>query len=66
MPDDYTPATIADVRRLRDTLEQQGKKLVFTNGCFDLLHAGHVRYLEQARASMSSCSPASCAFSRSR
>jgi rfaE bifunctional protein nucleotidyltransferase chain/domain len=27
-----------------------GKKLVFTNGCFDLLHAGHVRYLQQARA----------------
>ncbi|WP_395736755.1 phosphoribosylglycinamide formyltransferase [Prosthecobacter sp.] len=50
MPADYTPATIADVRRLRDTLDQQGKKLVFTNGCFDLLHAGHVRYLEQARA----------------
>ena len=50
MPADYTPATIAAVRRLRDTLEQQGKKLVFTNGCFDLLHAGHVRYLEQARA----------------
>ncbi len=50
MPADYTPATIADVRRLRDALEQEGKKLVFTNGCFDLLHAGHVRYLEQARA----------------
>lgn len=50
MPDEYKPATVADVRRLRDTLEQQGKKLVFTNGCFDLLHAGHVRYLEQARA----------------
>lgn len=50
MPEDYTPATIADVRRLRDTLDAQGKKLVFTNGCFDLLHAGHVRYLEQARA----------------
>ncbi len=27
-----------------------GKKLVLTNGCFDLLHTGHVRYLEQARA----------------
>ena len=27
----------------------QGKKLVLTNGCFDLLHTGHVRYLEQAR-----------------
>jgi rfaE bifunctional protein nucleotidyltransferase chain/domain len=27
-----------------------GKRLVFTNGCFDLLHPGHVRYLRQARA----------------
>jgi rfaE bifunctional protein nucleotidyltransferase chain/domain len=27
-----------------------GRKLVFTNGCFDLLHTGHVRYLQQARA----------------
>ncbi len=26
------------------------KKIVFTNGCFDLLHVGHVRYLQQARA----------------
>ncbi len=28
----------------------QGKKIVFTNGCFDLLHPGHIRYLEAARA----------------
>lgn len=28
----------------------EGQKLVFTNGCFDLLHAGHVRYLQAARA----------------
>jgi rfaE bifunctional protein nucleotidyltransferase chain/domain len=27
----------------------QGRKLVFTNGCFDLLHVGHVRYLQEAR-----------------
>ncbi|KZZ77306.1 hypothetical protein A3767_19910 [Oleiphilus sp. HI0133] len=27
-----------------------GEKIVFTNGCFDILHAGHVRYLEKARA----------------
>ncbi|KIX15347.1 D-glycero-beta-D-manno-heptose 1-phosphate adenylyltransferase [Dethiosulfatarculus sandiegensis] len=27
----------------------QGKKVVFTNGCFDILHAGHVRYLGEAR-----------------
>lgn len=30
-------------------LKTAGKKVVFTNGCFDLLHAGHVRYLEKAR-----------------
>lgn len=29
---------------------QHGQKVVFTNGCFDLLHLGHVRYLEEARA----------------
>lgn len=28
---------------------RQGKKIVFTNGCFDLLHVGHIRYLQQAR-----------------
>ncbi|MEF3191343.1 MAG: D-glycero-beta-D-manno-heptose-7-phosphate kinase [Campylobacterales bacterium] len=28
----------------------KGRKIVFTNGCFDILHAGHVRYLEQAKA----------------
>lgn len=33
----------------RDRLDAAGKRLVFTNGCFDLLHAGHVRYLQQAR-----------------
>ena len=30
-------------------LKQQGKKIVFTNGCFDILHAGHVRYLTAAK-----------------
>ena len=39
-----------EVRKLRDDLDAAGQKLVFTNGCFDLLHAGHVRYLAQARA----------------
>ena len=36
------PATLASWRA-------QGRKVVFTNGCFDLLHLGHVDYLEQAR-----------------
>lgn len=40
----------AAMRKERDRLRQEGLKLVFTNGCFDLLHAGHVRYLEEARA----------------
>ena len=29
--------------------QQKGKKIVFTNGCFDILHRGHVTYLNQAR-----------------
>lgn len=29
---------------------RQGKKVVFTNGCFDLLHIGHVRYLQEAKS----------------
>ena len=31
------------------TLKSAGKKIVFTNGCFDVLHAGHVNYLEEAK-----------------
>lgn len=34
----------------RDRLRSAGRRLVFTNGVFDLLHVGHVRYLAQARA----------------
>ncbi len=34
---------------IRDDMARAGQRLVFTNGCFDLLHAGHVRYLQQAR-----------------
>lgn len=39
-----------EVRALRDRLDAAGQRLVFTNGVFDVLHAGHVRYLNQARA----------------
>lgn len=31
------------------TQQKRGRKIVFTNGCFDLLHSGHVTYLEEAR-----------------
>ena len=30
-------------------IKAEGKKIVFTNGCFDLLHVGHIRYLSQAK-----------------
>jgi D-beta-D-heptose 7-phosphate kinase/D-beta-D-heptose 1-phosphate adenosyltransferase len=42
--------TLEEARRLRERLRRSGLKLVFTNGCFDLLHPGHVRYLAAARA----------------
>ncbi len=44
---------IVSARRLAEIsaeLRKSGKRLVVTNGCFDLLHVGHVRYLQAARA----------------
>jgi cytidyltransferase-like protein len=41
---------LAELKPERDRLRASGKKVVFTNGCFDLLHPGHTRYLEAARA----------------
>lgn len=32
-----------------DKLRKEGKKIAFTNGCFDILHVGHVRYLREAK-----------------
>lgn len=37
------------VRSCVNSLRRQGKRIVFTNGCFDLIHPGHVRYLRAAR-----------------
>jgi rfaE bifunctional protein nucleotidyltransferase chain/domain len=39
-----------DLRAIAEKMRAEGRKLVLTNGCFDLLHAGHVRYLQAARA----------------
>ena len=41
--------TVEEMRAERDKLVAQGKQLVFTNGCFDILHRGHVTYLTFAR-----------------
>lgn len=40
----------SELRRTVDEAKAQGKTVVFTNGCFDILHIGHVRYLQDARA----------------
>jgi D-beta-D-heptose 7-phosphate kinase/D-beta-D-heptose 1-phosphate adenosyltransferase len=42
--------TQADAVTLAERLRTAGKTVVFTNGVFDLVHPGHVRYLQQARA----------------
>lgn len=38
-----------ELRKIVEALKLEGKQIVFTNGCFDLLHVGHIRYLEKAK-----------------
>src|ERR1700755_487228 len=38
-----------ELLRARESLRAEGRRLVFTNGCFHILHVGHVRYLSEAR-----------------
>lgn len=37
------------LKKIIAKLKEEGKKIVFTNGCFDLLHYGHVKYLQEAK-----------------
>lgn len=39
-----------ELKAVVESLRVKGKKIVFTNGCFDILHVGHIRYLKEARA----------------
>lgn len=41
---------LTDLVRMRQEWKQSRKKVVFTNGCFDIIHRGHVDYLEKAKA----------------
>jgi len=41
---------ISNIESIAEGYRQEGQTIVFTNGCFDLLHVGHVRYLQQARS----------------
>jgi rfaE bifunctional protein nucleotidyltransferase chain/domain len=38
-----------NIRALGDRLRREGRRIAFANGCFDILHVGHIRYLEGAR-----------------
>ena len=42
--------SLSEIKSLRKEFKQQNKKVVFTNGVFDLIHAGHVDYLTKAKA----------------
>jgi len=39
-----------ELKKAVDEAQAAGKKIVFTNGCFDILHIGHIRYLRDAKA----------------
>ncbi len=41
--------TLKGLKKIVSGLKKEGKAIVFTNGCFDLLHYGHVKYLEDAK-----------------
>ncbi len=40
---------LTDLRQAMEQARQEGEKIVLTNGCFDILHPGHIRYLQQAK-----------------
>lgn len=42
-------STLEDFLEIRRELKEKGKKLVFSNGCFDIVHLGHIDYLQKAR-----------------
>ena len=39
-----------ELKKVVDTAKVTGRKVVFTNGCFDILHIGHIRYLKEAKS----------------
>ena len=41
--------SLEEAKSFAKSLRQEGQKIIFTNGCFDILHAGHIEYLEAAR-----------------
>ncbi len=46
---DYKILNFEQIEKIAASLRESGKRVVFTNGCFDILHLGHVKYLQKAR-----------------
>ncbi len=42
--------SLPELLKILEKERKEGKKVVFTNGCFDIIHAGHVDYLKKAKA----------------
>ena len=42
--------SLKELSRIRDILKKQGKTVVFTNGCFDIIHRGHIECLRKAKS----------------
>jgi rfaE bifunctional protein nucleotidyltransferase chain/domain len=46
----HTVLQISDLKKIVDLAKSTDKKVVFTNGCFDIIHGGHIEFLEKAKA----------------
>lgn len=42
--------SLNDIKKLREKIRIENRKVVFTNGCFDIIHKGHVTYLNEAKS----------------
>jgi rfaE bifunctional protein nucleotidyltransferase chain/domain len=40
----------SELKKILEKLKKEGKTIIFTNGCFDILHVGHIRYFKDAKA----------------
>ncbi|MCM8809008.1 MAG: D-glycero-beta-D-manno-heptose 1-phosphate adenylyltransferase [Candidatus Omnitrophica bacterium] len=46
----YKIKTIEEIKKISSKLKKQGKIIVFTNGCFDIIHPGHIKVLKRAKS----------------
>lgn len=42
--------TLSEIKKIIKSLKREGKKIVFTNGCFDIIHPGHIKLLKKAKS----------------